>query len=82
MWILYLAEDSLEIASLIFSEKQRKNILWMSSAAVVIGALRVKWKYAAFVLKWIDLKWLFLYVIRINSHLKHYETGKEMFIEN
>ena len=38
-----LAEDSLETSSLVFSEKQWKNIkyVWMSSAAVVIGALRV-----------------------------------------
>ena len=42
MWILCLAEDSLEISSLISSEKQCKNIyLWMLSAAIVIGALRV-----------------------------------------
>ena len=41
MWILCLAEDSLETSSLMFSEKQRKKYLWMSSAAVVIGALRV-----------------------------------------
>ena len=48
MWILCLAEDSLETSGLIFSEKQWKNIyecrllqLW-SSAAAVIGALRVK----------------------------------------
>ena len=38
MLIFCLAEDS----SLIFSEKQWKKYLWMSSAAVVIGALRVK----------------------------------------
>ena len=36
-----LAEDSLETSSLIFSEKQWKNIYEMSSAVVVIGALRV-----------------------------------------
>ena len=42
MWILCLAEDSLETSSLIFSEKTMKKCLWMSSAAVVIGALRVK----------------------------------------
>ena len=41
MWILCLAEDSLETSSLIFSEKQWKKYLWMSSAAVMIGALRV-----------------------------------------
>ena len=41
MWILCLAEDSHEISSLIFSEEQWKKYLWMSSAAVVIGALRV-----------------------------------------
>ena len=41
MWILCLAEDSLETSSLIFSEKQWKNIVWMLSAAVVIGALKV-----------------------------------------
>ena len=41
MWILCLAEDSLETSSLIFSEKQWKKYLWLSSAAVVIGALRV-----------------------------------------
>ena len=40
MWILCLAEDSLETSSLIFSEKQWNNILWLSSAAVMIGALR------------------------------------------
>ena len=42
MWILCLAEDSLEVSSLIFSEKQWKKYLRMSSAAVVFGALRVK----------------------------------------
>ena len=37
------AEDSLETSSLIFSEKKTmKKYVWMSSAAVVIGALRVK----------------------------------------
>ena len=36
-----LAEDSHEIASLIFPESNEKYLL-MSSAAVVIGALRVK----------------------------------------
>ena len=42
MWILCLAEDSLETSSLIFSEKQWKKHLWMPFAAVVIGVLRVK----------------------------------------
>ena len=44
MWILCLAEDSLETSSVIFSEKKKtmKKYLWMSSAAVMIGALRVK----------------------------------------
>ena len=37
MWILCLAEDSLEISSLIFSEKQLKNIY----ECRLIGALRV-----------------------------------------
>ena len=41
IWILCIAEDSLETLCLIFSEKQWKKYLWMSSAAVVIGALRV-----------------------------------------
>ena len=41
MWILCLAEDSLETSSLIFPEKQWKKYLWMLSAAVVIGALGV-----------------------------------------
>ena len=41
MWIFCLAEDSLETSSLIFSEKTMKKYLWMLSAAVVIGALRV-----------------------------------------
>ena len=41
MWILCLAEDLLETSSLIFSEKKEKY-LWMSSAAAVIGTLRVK----------------------------------------
>ena len=40
MWILCLAEDSLATSSLIFSEKQWKKYLWMSSAAVMIYALR------------------------------------------
>ena len=40
MWILCLAEDSLETSSLIFSEKKMEKCLWMSSAAVVIDALR------------------------------------------
>ena len=39
MWIPCLAEDSHEIWSLIFSEKQWKSIC--AAAAVVIGALRV-----------------------------------------
>ena len=44
MWILWLAEDSLETSSLIFPEKQWKNIFMMQSAAVVTGPLRVnKW---------------------------------------
>ena len=46
MWILCLAlyclaEDSLETSSLIFSQKQIKKYQWMSSAAVVVGALWV-----------------------------------------
>ena len=41
MWFLSLAEDSPETSSLIFSEKQWKKYLWMLSAAVVIGTLRV-----------------------------------------
>ena len=41
MWILCLAEDSLETPSLI-SLKNSEIYLWMSSAAVVIGTLRVK----------------------------------------
>ena len=42
MWILCLGEDSFETSSLIFFEKQWKNIYELSSAAVVIGSLRVK----------------------------------------
>ena len=42
MWILCLAEDSLETSILVFSDKQWNKYLWMSSAAVMIGALRVK----------------------------------------
>ena len=43
MWILCLAEDLHEISSLILSEKKTKNkYLWMLSAAVVFGTLRVK----------------------------------------
>ena len=42
MRILCLAEDSLETSSLIFSYlKNNEKYLWMSSAAVVIGAFRV-----------------------------------------
>ena len=41
MWILCPAEDSLETSSLIFSEKNNEKYLWMSSAAVVTGALRL-----------------------------------------
>ena len=44
MWILCLVEDSLEMSSLIFSEKQWKKYLWMSSAAAVIGTLKVNVK--------------------------------------
>ena len=40
MWILCLAEDSLETSSN-FLWKTMKKYLWMSLAAVVIGALRV-----------------------------------------
>ena len=39
MWILCL--DSLETSSFIFTQKQWKKYLWIPSAAVVIGALRV-----------------------------------------
>ena len=50
MWILCLAEDSLETSSLIFSEKKyNENYLWMSSAAVVFGALRVKYSQCTIV---------------------------------
>ena len=45
MWILCLAQDSLKTSSLIFSEKHWNFFLWMSSAAVLIGALRVKHKF-------------------------------------
>ena len=44
MWILCLAEYSLETSSLIFSEKLWNSIYSYMSAAVVIGALRVKEK--------------------------------------
>ena len=37
--------DSLETSSLIFSEKIMKTYLWMSSAAVMIGTLRVNCPY-------------------------------------
>ena len=37
-----IQQQSLETSSLIFSEKW-KQYLWMSSAAVVIGALRIKY---------------------------------------
>ena len=41
MWILCLAEDSLETSSFIFSEKQWKNIYEIFiSAAVMIGTLK------------------------------------------
>ena len=42
MWILCQAEDSPEISSIILSEKTMKKYSRLSSAAVVIGALRVK----------------------------------------
>ena len=42
MWILCLAENSHEIQSLTFSEKQWKKYSTLLSAAVSIGALRVK----------------------------------------
>ena len=38
-----LADDSHEISYLIFFEKKGKMLKILSSAAVVIGALRVKW---------------------------------------
>ena len=41
-FIFLLAEDSHEISSLIFSEKQYKKYSRLSSAAVVTAALRVK----------------------------------------
>ena len=41
MWILCLAEDSHEISSLIFSEKQW-NEFWILLTAVVIGAFMAK----------------------------------------
>ena len=46
-WFFMLAEDSFETSSLIFSEKQWKKYLWMLSAAVMIGALRVKFLFSA-----------------------------------
>ena len=42
MWILCLAEDSLENIKFYYLWKTMKKYLWMSSATVVIGALRVK----------------------------------------
>ena len=41
LWILCLAEDSLETLSLFFLWQTMKKYLWISSAAVAIGALRV-----------------------------------------
>ena len=55
MRILCLAEDSLETSSLIFSEKTMKKYFCMSSAAVVIGALRVKLNNVFFI-AWRKLK--------------------------
>ena len=57
MWILCLAEDSLETSSLIFSEKKNtmKKQLWMSSAAVVIGALKVKALFHVMAQLWLKL---------------------------
>ena len=58
VWILYLAEDSHEISSLIFSEKKMKKYLWISSAAVVIGTLRVK---SFYILKIIIFSFFFFF---------------------
>ena len=44
-WILCLAEDSLETSSHILFWKTMKKYLWMSSAAVVIGTLRVNMQH-------------------------------------
>ena len=44
MWIVCQADDSHEISRLVFFEKLKKK-LKMLSAAVVIGALRVKKKF-------------------------------------
>ena len=41
MWIICQANDSHEISGLVFFEKLKKIYFKMSSAAVVIGALRV-----------------------------------------
>ena len=43
MWIICQADNSLEMSRLVFSEKKKKKkIKNFSSAAVVIGVLRVK----------------------------------------
>ena len=54
MWILCLAEDSHEISSFIFSEKQWKYTQ-DSSAAVMVDALRVKDMAAVF--KYLGKQW-------------------------
>ena len=73
MWILSLAEDSLETSSLIFSEKQWKNIYeWhMLSAAVVIGTLTInrvaESELAVLAVVSIDIYYQFILICLISS---------------
>ena len=42
MWIVCLADESHEMSRLIFYEKYKKKYFKVSSAAIVIGAFKVK----------------------------------------
>ena len=57
MWILCLAEDSLETSSLILSEKQWKNI-YECHLLLLIGALRVKGEN---LLQWVCIQRVIIY---------------------
>ena len=61
------AEDSHEISKVLFSLKNNEKYLRMSSAAVVIGALRIKSKGAAPITEQCDSikKWFVPFYLKI-----------------
>ena len=89
MWILCLAENSHEISSLFSLKKKKKKwkkYLWMSYAAVVIGALRVKFAIYgkdSIMIYYMHNKeiWWFLNKLKaiITSGLRRFISSKEIF---